>query len=134
MAMPAADSGRPLVLVVEDNPVNLELVEAILDREGHHIVAAASAEEALERLRGLRPHLVLLDIQLPGLDGLGLMRLLKSNPETAGTPVVALSPHPGHKAPQAPRAAGCVDYIAKPIDTRTLPAQLAAVLRAPRPI
>ena len=51
--MPAADSGRPLVLVVEDNPVNLELIEAILDREGYHIVAAASAEEALERLRGM---------------------------------------------------------------------------------
>ena len=134
MAMPAADSGRPLVLVVEDNPVNLELVEAILDREGYHIVAAASAEEALERLRGLHPHLVLLDIQLPGLDGLGLMRLLKSNPDTAGIPVVALSAHARHEDRQAALAAGCVDYIAKPIDTRTLPAQLAAVLRAPRPI
>ena len=132
--MPAADSGRPLVLVVEDNPVNLELVEAILDREGYHIVAAASAEEALERLRGLRPHLVLLDIQLPGLDGLGLMRLLKSNPDTAGIPVVALSAHARREDRQAALAAGCVDYIAKPIDTRTLPSQLAAVLRAPRPI
>jgi CheY-like chemotaxis protein len=130
----AAERGRPLVLVVEDNPVNLELVEAILDRAGYHIVAAASAEEALETLRGLRPHLVLLDIQLPGLDGLGLMQLLKANPETAGIPVVALSAHARHEDRQAALAAGCVEYIAKPIDTRTLPNQLAAVLRGSRPI
>ena len=132
--MPAAERDRPLVLVVEDNPVNLELVEAILDRAGYQIVAAASAEEALERLRGLRPHLVLLDIQLPGLDGLGLMRLLKANPETAGIPVVALSAHARPEDRQAALAAGCVEYIAKPIDTRTLPTQLAAALRGPRTI
>jgi CheY-like chemotaxis protein len=131
-ARPAADRAGPLVLVVEDNAVNLELVEAVLEREGYHVVSAASAEEALGRLERFRPHLVLLDIQLPGLDGLDLTRLLKANPETAGIPIVALSAHARHEDRQAALDAGCIEYIAKPIDTRALPAQLAAVLKGPR--
>jgi CheY-like chemotaxis protein len=119
-----------MVLVVEDNPVNLELVEAVLDREGYEVISAASAEEALKRLERLRPDLVLLDIQLPGLDGLGLTRLLKANPATVEIPVVALSAHARLEDRQAALEAGCVEYISKPIDTRALPAQLAAVLRA----
>jgi CheY-like chemotaxis protein len=126
----AADGSRPMVLVVEDNPVNLELVEAVLDREGYEVISAASAEEALKRLERLRPDLVLLDIQLPGLDGLGLTRLLKANPATVEIPVVALSAHARLEDRQAALEAGCVEYISKPIDTRALPAQLAAVLRA----
>jgi CheY-like chemotaxis protein len=119
-----------MVLVVEDNPVNLELVEAVLEREGYEVVSAVSAEEALNRLDRLRPHLVLLDIQLPGLDGLGLTRLLKANPATVEIPIVALSAHARHEDRQAALDAGCVDYISKPIDTRALPARLAAVLKA----
>ncbi|MBJ7599699.1 MAG: response regulator [Candidatus Nephthysia bennettiae] len=125
-----ADGPRPLVLVVEDNPVNLELVEAVLEREGYEVVSAVSAEEALKRLDRLRPDLVLLDIQLPGLDGLGLTRLLKANPVTVEIPIVALSAHARLEDRQAALDAGCVDYISKPIDTRSLPGQLAAVLKA----
>ena len=128
---PAADGAGCLVLVVEDNAVNLELVEAVLEREGYHVISAVSAEEALGRLERFRPHLVLLDIQLPGLDGLGLTRLLKANPQTAGIPIVALSAHARHEDRRAALEAGCVEYIAKPIDTRALPAQLAAVLKGP---
>jgi CheY-like chemotaxis protein len=128
-ATPAADGSRPLVLVVEDNPVNLELVEAVLDREGYEVISAVSAEEALKRLERLRPDLVLLDIQLPGLDGLGLTRLLKANPATVEIPIVALTAHARPEDRQAALDAGCVEYISKPIDTRTLPTQLAAVLR-----
>jgi CheY-like chemotaxis protein len=117
------------VLVVEDNPVNLELVEAVLDREGYEVISAVSAEEALKRLERLRPDLVLLDIQLPGLDGLGLTRLLKANPATVEIPIVALSAHARPEDRQAALEAGCVQYISKPIDTRALPVQLAAVLR-----
>lgn len=128
-ATPAADGSRPLVLVVEDNPVNLELVEAVLDREGYEVISAVSAEEALKRLERLRPDLVLLDIQLPGLDGLGLTRLLKANPATVEIPIVALTAHARPEDRQAALDAGCVEYISKPIDTRTLPTQLAALLR-----
>jgi CheY-like chemotaxis protein len=128
-ATPGADGSRPLVLVVEDNPVNLELVEAVLNREGYEVISAVSAEEALKRLERLRPDLVLLDIQLPGLDGLGLTRLLKANPATVEIPIVALTAHARPEDRQAALEAGCVEYISKPIDTRTLPGQLAGLLR-----
>jgi two-component system, cell cycle response regulator DivK len=124
-----ADGSGPLILVVEDNPINLELVEAVLDREGYEVVSAVSAEAALDRLKRLSPDLLLLDIQLPGLDGLGLTRLLKADPSTAEIPIVALSAHARVEDRQAALEAGCVEYISKPIDTRALPAQLAAVLK-----
>jgi CheY-like chemotaxis protein len=116
-------------MVVEDNPINLELVEAVLDREGYEVVSAVSAEAALDRLKRLRPDLLLLDIQLPGLDGLGLTRLLKADPGTAEIPIVALSAHARVEDRRAALEAGCVEYISKPIDTRALPAQLALVLK-----
>jgi two-component system, cell cycle response regulator DivK len=118
-----------MVLVVEDNLVNLELVEAVLEREGYQVASAGSAEEALDSLSRLRPHLILVDIQLPGLDGLGLTRLLKADQRTAAIPVVALSAHARHEDREAALAAGCVDYISKPVDTRALPLQLEAVLK-----
>lgn len=114
---------------MEDNPLNLELVEAVLEREGYHVVSAGSAEEALEWLQRLRPDVVLVDIQLPGMDGLTLTRLIKSEPRTADVPVVALSAHARPEDRAAAMAAGCADHISKPVDTRALPAQLAAVLR-----
>ena len=128
------DGSGPLVLVVEDNAVNLELVEAVLDRDGFQVVSAASAEAALERLERLRPDMILLDIQLPGLDGLELTRRLKAEPATASIPVVALSAHARPEDRRAALDAGCVDYISKPIDTRALPSQLAAVLRRSRAV
>jgi two-component system, cell cycle response regulator DivK len=101
----------------------------VLDREGYEVVSAVSAEAALDRLKRLSPDLLLLDIQLPGLDGLGLTRLLKADPSTAEIPIVALSAHARVEDRQAALEAGCVEYISKPIDTRALPAQLAAVLK-----
>lgn len=121
------------MLVVEDNPLNLELVEAVLEREGYHVVSAGSAEEALEWLGRLRPDLVLLDIQLPGMNGLELARVLKADPRTARVPVVALSAHARPEDRAAALEAGCVEYVSKPVDTRALPGQLAAVLRRERP-
>src|SRR5918912_3297750 len=126
--MPGADGRRTLVLVVEDNPMNLELVEAILEREGFQVVSAGSGEEALECLQRLRPDLVLVDIQLPGMDGLALTRLLKGDAHTAQLPIVALSAHARLEDREAAMQAGCTEYISKPVDTRALPRQLAAVL------
>jgi len=133
-ATPGAEGAGPLVLVVEDNAVNLELVEAVLDRDGFQVVSAISAEAAMDRLKLLRPDLILLDIQLPGLDGLELTRLLKADPASAAIPIVALSAHARLEDRQAALDAGCVEYISKPIDTRTLPQQLTGVLRRWRPV
>ena len=131
--MPGADGRRTLVLVVEDNPMNLELVEAILEREGFQVVSAGSGEEALECLQRLRPDLVLVDIQLPGMDGLALTRLLKGDARTAELPIVALSAHARLEDREAAMQAGCTEYISKPVDTRALPRQLAAVLERSTP-
>lgn len=125
-----SDESRPLVLVVEDNPANLLLACAVLARAGYRTLEACSAEEALDCLRSARPDLILMDIQLPGQDGLALTRQLKADPATAAIPVVALTAHAMVDDEQKARAAGCDGYLTKPINTRALPQQVAAVLRA----
>ena len=125
---PGPEGTGTLVLVVEDNPLNLELIEAVLEREGYHVVSAGSGEEAEEWLGRLHPDLVLLDIGLPGMSGLELARRIKADPRTADIPLVALSAHALPEDRAAALEAGCVDYLSKPVDTRALPAQLARVL------
>jgi two-component system cell cycle response regulator DivK len=102
------------VLLVEDHPMNRKLFRDILEMQ-FTVVEAESAEEALTRLEECSPDLILLDMQLPGMDGLSLLRLLKANPVTTDIPVVAVSAHamPQHIANA--RAAGCLEYITKPI-------------------
>jgi CheY-like chemotaxis protein len=102
------------VLLVEDHPMNRKLFRDILEFQ-FTVVEAESAEAALEQLKSRTPDLILLDIQLPGMDGLSLVRRLKGDPARASVPVVALSAHAmPHDIEQA-REAGCVDYITKPI-------------------
>lgn len=102
------------ILLVEDHPMNRKLFRDILQFE-FTVVEADTAEAALEQLKTLTPDLILLDIQLPGMDGLSLVRRLKNDPKRAAVPVVALSAHAmPHDIEQA-REAGCVDYITKPI-------------------
>ena len=102
------------ILLVEDHPMNRKLVRDILLFQ-FDVDEAVSAEAAEEYLRTHRPDLILLDIQLPGMDGLSLMRLLKSDPATADIPIVALSAHAMNRDIELGREAGCVDYITKPI-------------------
>jgi CheY-like chemotaxis protein len=104
----------PTILLIEDHPMNRKLVRDILEFQ-FTVEDAPSAEAALERLQRLRPDLILLDIQLPGMDGLTLVRQLKDNPETAAIPVVGLSAHAMPRDIQEARDAGCIDYITKPI-------------------
>lgn len=113
-------SERALILVVEDNATNRLLASSVLEREGYRVELAESSEEALERLRTCTPDLILMDVQLPGMDGLALTRLLKSAPETTAIPVVALTAHAMIGDRDQALAAGCAGYISKPIDTRTL--------------
>jgi two-component system cell cycle response regulator DivK len=95
------------------------------------VLEAGSAEAALELLeKEARPDLVLMDVQLPGMDGLSLVRLLKADPQTAAIPIIAISAHAMSRDIEQARAAGCVDYITKPItdDPFTFLERLARVL------
>lgn len=110
---------RALILVVEDNPGNQLLTSSVLEREGYEVELAESSVEALERVAARLPDLILMDVQLPGMDGLSFTKVLKSAPETAGIPIVALTAHAMSGDREDALTAGCVGYIAKPIDTRT---------------
>ena len=124
--MPQVD-GR-LVLVVEDNPTNLMLVSAVLNRAGYATVGAGSAEEARRELARTRPSLILMDVQLPGEDGLSLAHQLKTDPGTSAIPIVALTAHAMEEHKRRAADAGCDGYIAKPINTRTFVGELEAML------
>jgi CheY-like chemotaxis protein len=114
--------------VVEDNPDNMLLTRAVLRKAGYQTVEAQSAEEALRQIEGCRPQLVLMDIQLPGQDGLSLTRELRTRPELAEVPIIALSAHAMRGSQDEAMAAGCDGYITKPIDTRAFPSQLEAAI------
>jgi len=118
-----------LVLVVEDNEANQILVRAVLELEGYRVEIAGSAPEVRAMLRGAVPDLVLMDVQLPGQDGLSLTRELKADASTAHIPIVALTAHAMAGDRELALNAGCAGYIAKPIDTRTFGAQVRTYLQ-----
>lgn len=128
--MSAGAGPHPVVLVVEDNPASQMLVEAILQGYGYALRFAASAPEALASIENERPDLILMDIQLPGQDGLSLTRQLKADPTHASIPVVAVTAHAMASDRQLSLDAGCVGHITKPYDTNFLAEQVAAFLRA----
>jgi signal transduction histidine kinase/CheY-like chemotaxis protein len=139
-APPGADRPAPpepvpgdLILIVEDNPANLRLVRDVLLAQGYRVIESASGEEALETLKFARPNLILMDIQLPGMDGLEAARRVRDNPETRSIPVVALTAHVMKGDEIRARMAGCAGYIPKPIDTMEFPKQVAAYLQAGEP-
>jgi CheY-like chemotaxis protein len=125
---PAPGDGD-LILVVEDNPSNLRLVSDVLKAHGYRVVESVTGEEALDALKFIHPDLILMDIQLPGMDGLEVARMLGENPDTRGIPVVALTAHAMKGDEGRVREAGCIGYIAKPINTAQFPSQVAAFLR-----
>jgi len=118
----------PVILVVEDNEVNQLLTASVLEREGFVVDLAGTAVQAIERLRLHTPDLILMDIQLPGMDGLSLTRQLKADPATARITVVALTAHAMTGDREQSLAAGCAGYISKPIDTRTFGTQVREFL------
>jgi CheY-like chemotaxis protein len=114
------------ILVVEDNDMNMQLVEFLLEEGGHRIVKATSGEEALTLTRdGQAPlDLILMDIHLPGMDGLSVVRAIKSNPDTARIPILALTAHAMRGDKDRFLEAGCDGYISKPIDVKTFLASI----------
>ena len=125
------EPARGVVLVVEDNPMNMKLTSRLLAGAGFQVIEARSSEEAMERLSENRPDLILMDIQLPGMDGLALTRLLKTSPRTAGIPTVALTAHAMKGDEQRALEAGCCGYIPKPIDPARFAGQVTGFLRVP---
>ena len=120
------DPGR--ILVVEDNEANQLLIRAILELEGYAVDVAGSAPDALAMIQRSKPDLILMDIQLPGQDGLSLTRELKGDPASCAIPVIALTAHAMNGDREQALDAGCSAYISKPIDTRTFGASVRRFL------
>lgn len=117
-----------LILVVEDNVGSLMLATVLLETEGFEVAGAESAEEARAILATRTPDLILMDIELPGIDGIEFTRQLKADPNTAGIPVIALSAHSMPVEEQAARAAGCAGFIPKPWTPESLSGQVREFL------
>lgn len=115
------------ILLVEDDPIDMKLLSAVLDTSGHRVLGKISAEEAVEEIKRHHPELILLDLKLPGMDGLALARQLKQNPATRHIPIVAITAALEKFSREDALAAGCDAYIVKPVDTRKLSAQVAKV-------
>lgn len=109
------------ILVVEDNEMNMELVVDLLELQGYEVLAARSGQEALDISSRERLDLILMDVGLPGMDGLAVTKKLKENPETEAIPVVALTAHAMKGDEERILYHGCTGYISKPINTREFP-------------
>ena len=118
------------ILVVEDNDMNMQLVEFLLEEGGYDIVKAASGEEALAITRQgeQAPDLILMDIHLPGMDGLSVVREMKTNARTSRIPILALTAHAMRGDKDRFLEAGCDGYISKPIDVKTFIAAIEQYL------
>ena len=113
------------ILIVDDNATNLKLVAYLMKANGYTVDTALDAESAIVAIRNHHPDVILMDIQLPGIDGLELTRRLKADPATRDIVIVAVTAY-AMKGDQAKAlAAGADDYITKPIDTRALPETIA---------
>ena len=116
------------ILVIEDNQTNMKLATLLLTRAGHTVLAAADAETGLTLAQSEKPELILMDIQLPGMDGLAATALLKQDPATAGIPVIALTAMAMKADQDRSRLAGCDGYTTKPLHYQDLYAAIDALL------
>jgi two-component system cell cycle response regulator DivK len=118
------------ILIIDDNPSNVKLARLLLANAGYEVRTAADSTEALETLRSFRPRLILMDIQLPGMDGLKLTRRLKEDPLTRDSIIVAVTAYAMRGDEERAKEAGCDGYMSKPIDTRTFVDQIRRYLQA----
>ena len=116
------------ILVIEDNPTNMKLASLLLRNAGHSVLSAIDAESGLALARAERPDLIMMDIQLPGMDGLAATALLKLDPLTAAIPVIAVTAMAMTSDREKTRAAGCDGYISKPLRYRDLYACIDTLL------
>lgn len=121
---------RGQILIVDDNPIDLKLSCALLGVKGFEVEGAIDAEQAQLLLRRMVPDLIVVDIALPGMDGLTLTRLVKGDPRLAHVPVVALTAFVKRGDEERAAAAGCERYFTKPIDTKSFAEDIAETLAA----
>jgi two-component system cell cycle response regulator DivK len=119
------------LLIVEDNPANLKLITLLLTSAGHTVTCATDAEAGLLLARTGQPALILMDVQLPGMDGLAATAILKSDPLTAAIPVIALTAMAMKADRERSRLAGCDAYITKPLRYRELYDAIDRLLATP---
>ena len=117
-----------LILIIDDNVMNTKMTGVLLRRAGYAIQTAADGQEALVALAQTPPDLILMDIQLPGMSGLDLTRIIKSNPQTATIPIIALTAYAMTGDEQKARDAGCDGYMSKPIDQQAFLAMISTFL------
>ena len=117
------------VLIVDDNPANAVLISFLLTKKGYEVRTAVDAVETLAVVGDFRPRLILMDVQLPGIDGLELTRRLKADPDTRHIVIVALTAYAMKGDRERANDAGCDGYLSKPIDTRTLPGTVAEYVK-----
>jgi CheY-like chemotaxis protein len=125
-------AGEPIV-VVDDNAINLKLLQVVLQTEGYDVRVASDGGALAALLREFHPRLVLMDIQLPGDDGLELTRRLRADPATRDLVIVAISAYAMKRDHERALDAGCDGYLSKPIDTRRLPGIIAGYLAGAGP-
>jgi two-component system, cell cycle response regulator DivK len=116
------------ILIIDDNPTNLKLVKVLLTIEGYQIQTATDGHEALDKLKHFLPDLILMDLQLPGIDGIALTKQLKANSKYQNIIIIAITAFAMKGDEERALAAGCDGYIAKPISIQTLPGVLQAHL------
>ena len=116
------------ILIIEDNPANMKLATLLVHNAGHTVLCAADAEAGLMLARAETPDLILMDIQLPGMDGLAATALLKQDPATAAIPVIALTAMAMKLDREKSELAGCDAYIAKPLRYKELYAAMDLLL------
>jgi CheY-like chemotaxis protein len=119
---------RATVLVVEDNPLNLKLMRDVLGHAGYRVVEAVDAERGLELALAEQPDAILMDVQLPGIDGIEALGRLRADAATASIPVLAVTAFAMKDDEPRLRAAGFDGYLEKPVDVRALPGRLEALI------
>jgi CheY-like chemotaxis protein len=119
---------RELILIVDDHELNLKLARMVLEAHGYEIRTATDGHQALDVLKEFRPQLILLDLQLPGIDGFEVARRIKSNPDTCDIKIVAVTAYALKGYEEQARLAGCDGFITKPINTTQLPLQVRRYL------
>src|SRR6266849_8855067 len=118
------------ILIIEEHSGELKLVHHVLSAAGHSVSGAASAESVLTSIKIDRPDLILLDMSLPGMDGLTLVRRLKADETVRDIPIVAVTSYPENYPKEEALRAGCDVYFLKPLSTRTLPEALLEVIES----
>ncbi len=115
------------VLIIEDEPTSLKLEHVVMESAGYSVQTAEAAEKALEMIKKDKPSIILLDLALPGMDGLELTRRLRADKTTREIVIVAVTGHPSRFSKQQALDAGCDAYMNKPVDTRMLPKEVSNV-------